>query len=524
MKNIKRLFVVLIALSLLSVTFAVLADGTFTFATAKDATNTDALRGDDHASGMMHYLMYDQLVEFNPQTFEPAPELASAWSWSEDGMTLTMTLVEGVTFHNGEDLTASDVVFSFERMLDPDNASPQRGNYAWLTSIEALDDYTVQFKLDYPFVAALEFISLVMIVPEQAILEMGQEAFELHPIGSGPFKFVEWIKGERYVLERNDDYWMKTPLLERVVMRPIPELSVQALELETGGIDMVYEMAPTDYLRLQNSDDVVTMGVDGFSYTHFSFNLSRSPMSDIRFRQAVVYALDLDGATNALFPGNTASRAYGQLPKQSWANADEYLQGTVALPQDLDKAKALRAELIEDGVITEDQVFTIWTPTDAVRTSLGTILATAMQQVGFQVEVKPTEWGTYIPVLLRQGNPDGEWDIMILSYTGLFDPDYTLYKVWHSSHAFPGTNSNLQMYVNDDVDALLDQARRSGDQVVRKALYQEAQDIVLSNYSVVPVYIAKVMQATTTRVKDFILNPRSFIGLCNQWTNVYLDD
>ena len=524
MKSIKRMFILLVAVSLLSVSYAVLADGTFTFATAKDATNTDALRGDDHASGMMHYLMYDQLVAFNPQTFEPAPEIASAWSWSEDGKILTMNLVEGVTFHNEEDLTASDVVFSFERILDPENASPQRGNYAWLISIDALDDYTVQFTLEYPFVAALEFISLVMIVPEETIQEIGQEAFELHPIGSGPFKFVEWIKGERYVLERNDDYWMKTPLIERVVMRPIPELSVQALELETGGIDMVYEMAPTDYLRLQSSDDVTTMSADGFSYTYFSFNLSRSPMNDARFRQAVVYALDLDGATSALFPGGTASRAYGQLPKQSWANADEYLQGKVTLSQDLDKARDLRSELIEDGVIDEDQVFTIWTPTDDVRTSLGTILATAMQQVGFRVEVKPTEWGTYIPVLLRQGNPEGEWDIMILSYTGLFDPDYTLYKVWHSSHAFPGTNSNLHMYMNEDVDALLDQARRAGDQVVRRALYQEAQEIALSSYSVVPVYIARVMQATTNRVHDFILDPRSFIGLCNQWTNVWLDE
>jgi len=233
------------------------AGGTLTFALAKDAVNMDYIDGDDHSSGIIHHLIYDQLIQFDPVTQIPTAELAASWELAEDGVTLTMHLEEGVTFHNGEALTAEDVVYSFDRILDEENASPMRGKFSeWLEDVVAVDETTIQIVHQFPFAASFLYIAELHIVPMDLMEEIGREAFALAPVGSGPFVYTEWVKGERLVLERNDAYWMKTPNLERVIMRPIPELTVQALELETGGIDLMTEMAPADYVRLQTSDDV----------------------------------------------------------------------------------------------------------------------------------------------------------------------------------------------------------------------------------------------------------------------------
>lgn len=497
--------------------------GTFTFALANDAVFTDYIDGDDHSSLIMYQLIYDQLIQYDPYTGLPAPEIATSWEWSNDALTLTLHLQKGIKFHNGEDLKADDVVYSFERILDEANASPMRGKFAeWMDGIEAIDDSTIEIHHKFPFIASFIYITEVHIVPKDLIEEIGRDAFSQHPAGSGPFKFVEWIKGERYVLERNEDYWMKKPYIDKVIMRPIPELSVQGLEIETGGIDLVREMTPADYSRLKVSNDVAVHTTLGSAYNYIAFNLARPPFNDIRFRQAVYHSVDMDGAIKAVFPGETAARGYGLLPENMWASDYEYLKENIALKPDLEKAKSLFAELVADGVMTRDQKITIWSANSDVVKSLGTILATSMKQAGFNAVAQPTEWGTFIPVLLRSGNPLGDWDIMILGWTGILDPDNFMYTLFHSSNAVPGTTSNLALYSNPAVDVLLDGARREADQAKREELYVQAQRIILSSYVHIPAYFRLMTYGVSPRVQGFVLDPLDFVGLCNQWANVWL--
>jgi len=523
----KRMIPLLLGITLVLLSWAALAQtegGTFTFALAKDAVNMDYIDGDDHSSGTIHYLIYDQLIQYDPVDLTPAPELAASWEWDEEQVVLTMHLEEGVTFHNGEPLTAEDVVYSFERILDEENASPMRGKFAeWLEEVVAVDDYTVQIVHKFPFVASFLYIGELHIVPMDLLEEIGREAFSAQPVGTGPFKFVEWVKGEYIELARNDDYWMKRPYLERVIMRPIPELTVQALELETGGIDLMTEMTPADYLRLQSSNAVTLHTSSGSTYYYIAFNLEKAPFNDIRFRKAVYHSVDLTGAIGAVFPGETANRAYGVLPEFLWANDYEYLSENIALERDIDTAKSLVDELVADGVMDADQEIVIWTPTDDTRRNLGTVMATGMMQAGMNAIAQPTEWGTFIPVLLRQGNPEGEWDIIVLGWTGNSDPDNYMFPMFHSSNAVVGTTSNLAMYANPAVDVLLDQARRESDQETREQLYVEAQRIILSSYVHIPGFFKLLINATNNRVHDYILDPQEYVNLCNQWTNVWVD-
>jgi len=509
------------------VSAAVLAQqegGTFTFALAKDAVNMDYIDGDDHSSGIIHNLIYDQLVQYDPFELLPTPELAKSWEWEDDGVTLTMHLEEGVQFQNGEPLTAEDVVYSFNRVLDEASASPMRGKFVeWLDRVVEVDDHTVQIICQFPFQVCFLYIAELHIVPKDLLNEIGREEFSKHPIGSGPFKYVEWIKGERLVLERNDDYWMKKPYLETVIMKPIPELTVQALELETGGIDLVTEMAPADYLRLQNRQGLQFFTTSGSAYYYLAFNLAKAPMNDIRFRKAVYRSVDLTGAVGAVFQGGTAQRAYGVLPESLWASDYDYLRENIALEPSLNEARMLFEDLIADGVMQRDQKIVVWTPTDDTRRSLGTVIATGMKQAGFNVEAQPTEWGTFIPVLLRQGNPEGEWDIIILAWTGTSDPDNYLYPLFHGSNAIVGTTSNLALYSNSAVNVLLTEARREVNQDVREELYVEAQRIILSSYVQIPGFFKLTIHAAGPRVHGFVLDPQEYVGLCNQWSNVWVE-
>jgi len=157
--------------------------GTFTFALAKDAVNMDYIDGDDHSSGTIHNLIYDQLVQYDPVSVLPAPELADSWEWEDDGVTLTMHLVEGVKFHNGETLTAEDVVYSFNRILDEANASPMRGKFAeWLDRVVEVDDYTVQIICQFPFQASFLYIAELHVVPKDLLEKIGREEFSKHPM------------------------------------------------------------------------------------------------------------------------------------------------------------------------------------------------------------------------------------------------------------------------------------------------------------------------------------------------------
>jgi len=529
----KRFLISSIAIALLVLLAPVLAGaatepqagGTLTFALSKDAVYMDPIQGDDHSSSTIHHLIYDQLVQYSPEKREVTPELAQSWEWSEDRKTLTMHLVQEVKFHNGEPLKADDVVYSWKRILDEENASPMRGHFTgWLEDVRAAGEYTIEIEHKFPFVASFVYISQLHVVPKDTLKEEGAEAFGKDPVGSGPFEFKEWIKGERLVMGRNEDYWMKKPYLEKVVMKPIPELSVQALSLKSGEVDLVTEMNPSDYIRLKDSEKVNTYTTPGTTYYYIAFNMSKEPFNDIRFRKAVYRSVDMSGAVNSLFPEDTGARAYGVMPSTMWASDYDYLRENVALKKDEEKAKELVQELIQDGVMEKGEKIEIWTPTDEVRRSLGTILTTGMKKSGFNVELKPTEWGTLIPVLLRKGDPKGKWDILVLGWTGAPDPDNYLYPVFHSSNAQPGTTSNLAMYENEEVDKLLDEARRTADKEKREELYVKAQRKILSSYVQIPAFFKKTIQATTDEVHGYILDFQEYVGLCNQWTNVWIED
>ncbi|MCK5827608.1 hypothetical protein KAH43_03700, partial [Candidatus Bipolaricaulota bacterium] len=266
-------------------------------------------------------VIFDGLIILHPETLEPSPWIAKSWDILSDSQ-VRFYLNEGITFHNGEDLTADDVAFTFNWIADVANNSPNATELIWMEEAIVIDDYTVDIisKPEYTPFAPGFGIETQSIVPMDTVLAMGDDAFNRAPIGSGPFVFVEWLPGEHIKVERNEDYWLVYPNLDTITYRPIPELSVMMLELDFGGIHIADNMPAPDVSRFMTMDTVDVLQVGGLSYFHMFFNLQSPISSDIRFRKACYMSVDMELAVFSIFQGLTGVKAYGCIPPELWAN------------------------------------------------------------------------------------------------------------------------------------------------------------------------------------------------------------
>jgi len=474
--------------------------------------------------------VFDELIALDQETLAPIPYIAKSWEVAEDGSSTTFYLNEEIKFHNGEDLTAEDVAYTFNWIIDPANGSPNATEFEWMQEAVVIDDYTVKIanKPEWtPYCPGLVSESFA-IVPKDTCEEMGPDAFNLEPVGSGPYKFVEWMTGDHITLERNENWWLAYPNLDKIVFRPIPNLATMMLELEAGGVDIVDNMPAQDVPRFQADPNVVVQQVPSLSYFHVGFNHSHLPSSDVRFRKAVGMSIDLDAAIFSIFQGLTGIRAYGVTPAALWANDREYLQAN-ALEEDDEEAKRLFQELKEEGIIPEDFETTIYCPLDPRRVQLSTILATNLQENGITAHVQPLDWGPLLDLLYRsEADPLGEdFEIYVMGWIGSPDPDSFIYYLFTTENATIGNANNFSWYSNPEVDRLVKEAATTSgcDQATREALYIEAQRIAfIEDYCDLTGYHYIETQGVRARVHDYHLNALGEVEFCSPSNNAWVDE
>ena len=502
--------------------------GTLTIGISQTFQNFDPRIGKGNYDRIVMNNVFDPLFTKDPETLAPVPYVASGWEINDAGTEITFYLNEGITFHNGEALTAEDVAFTFNWIANPENGSPNQLEFNWLQEVVIVDDYTVTFMVKaesapFPPLFAGETWN---IVPKDTVEEMGAEAFALNPVGSGPYTFAEWVAGDKVVLERNENYWLVTPNLETVVFRPIPETATMMAELEAGGIDIADTVQATDVERFRAMDSVEIQQAPSVLYYYLAFNHSHLPGSDLRFRQALSQAVDWDGAVFSVFRNITATRMYGALAPTIWANDREYLKENVALPYEQDTAADLFAELKAEGAFPTDRPVRILTPLDPNRVTLGEIAATALKQNGIEAEVQPLDWGPLLDTIYRsEADPLGEsFDMYIIGQGVGPDPYYYLDFLFNSDQAILGTPNNKSWYSNPAVDTLLDSAAQTFDQSAREELYKQAQRIIFTDVAHIPLYTRQNTQGINARVHDFMTSAiSSHINLCTPFNNVWVE-
>ncbi len=388
------------------------------------------------------------------------PRLATDWEFSDDGLTLTFGLREGVLFHDGRAFTAEDVRFTFETVLDPEFGAVNRPLYTAIETIDTPDPYTVVLNLNAPTAFLINNIARQPIVPTGA-----GEDFNLRPVGTGPYQFESQVRDDRLVLRLFDDYWGGAGSIEFVEFRVIPENSTRLLAFEAGEIDVTQgQLPPEDLPRLEEDPRFVLERTPGTGYTYLAFNTRTEPLNDVRIRQALNHLVPREAIVQRVLNGNGFPGISMILPTMPWFNPDV---------RTYDYDPEFARGLLEAAGLDFGEPLRLYTNDNAVRMQIAEILEFEFSQIGLELQVNIEEFGAFIDRILETD----DYDMFILGWGGQLDPDRATIRQFHSGE--PGT-SNFTYYSNPRVDELLDEATVTDPTSERSIeLYREIQAIVV---------------------------------------------
>jgi peptide/nickel transport system substrate-binding protein len=400
--------------------------------------------------------VFDQLVELDDD-LQFVPSLAESWT-NIDDLTWEFKIRQGVLFHDGSELTAHDVKFSFDVILDPDEGRRQKINLgaAGIERVEAPDDYTVRIITAEPYAPLVRSNRFVSILPAKTYQEMGREAFALNPVGTGPFRVVEWVKDTHIQLEAFEDHWRGAPAIKAAEFRPIPEASTRVAALRAGEIDLATLVPPSEIPVVDGEEGTEIRTVPSVRTIFVGINTSQPPLDDVRVRQAMNYAVDVEAIVQFILDGHGFPMASVSGPAEFGHNPE-----LEPYPYDPDRARALLAEA---GVESLD--LTLHTPSGRYLQDVEVCQAIAGQlaEVGINVEVRPAEFQQFFSAYLAN-ELDG---LHFLGYgSAQLDADGVL-----GAHLETGSAGEMY-YSTPESDEMIRAARRDLDEESRLARYYE---------------------------------------------------
>lgn len=458
-----------------------------TIAVSAEPPNLDAHNHNGSHCFIVDTQIYDNLIVLNNETGEFDLRLAESYELSADGMVVDIKIRKGVMFTNGEELKASDVRFSFHRMLE---SALVKGKIEGIKECEVIDDYTVKIHMKYPYALTDVVVANCYIVSEKAVTEFGESygSSAETTVGSGAYMAASWDKGQQLVLTRNDNYFGDKAKIKDVIFKLLPDETTSSMALEKGEIDYIWQVGLEETIKgLEKADGVQIIRGTQFHQGMFIINNSKPPLDNVKVREAISYALDRDNIT-------LAARGDLSVPLKTYlatgtAGNDE---SVVAPDRDLEKAKALMAEAgYADGFNMQFLVYS------GANESFGPVIQANLAEIGIRVEIAPKEKNTVQDLLFA-----GEFDT---SYIGFFnggDADWM-------SRFFMSTSSNDMFYFNNArLDELLDQGRQEIDISKRLVIYKEALELLRDNSVTVPL-CSDVVHAACSSDLEGVIMPRN---------------
>lgn len=459
---------------------------TLVVAMGADARSLDPHATNDQPSARVMKLVYNRLM-YQTEDLKIEKDLVEDYKVVSDTV-FEFKLRPNVKFHNGETLSSNDVKFTFERMIA--NKAPAAFLVAALDRVEVIDALNFRMVLKYPFGPFITHLAhtATSIVNEKAVTAGGAD-YGRNPVGTGPFKFVEWKAGDSITLAANDAYFLGAPKAKNIRFRFIPEDANRAIALETGEVDIVYDVGPNDYKNLDAIPEINAMRIAGLTTFYMGFNLAKKPFDDVRVRQAINYALDVDTATRVAFEGFAVPAKGPLAPTVQFANT-----GLPGYGYDVAKAK----QLLADAGYANGFKTSIWTNNNPIRVKFAEIFQEQLRQVGIECAIEIMEFAPYLDRTAL-----GEHDMFMLGWVAVTgDADYGMYSLFHSTQF--GDAGNRTFYKNPKVDELLDKGRVSVNPEDRRAAYAEAQKLVFEDAPWVFLAFREDLNATRNYVKGFV--------------------
>ncbi len=453
------------------------------------AASADIDTADPHISQLLMYNnilrlnVFNSLVRYGPN-LELVPDLAEEWS-NPDNRTYIFNLRQGVTYHNGQEVRAQDVEFSFKRIGEMQTVFSSR--VANIESYEIIDDYTIQITLTQPQADFLDGLVLLSIAPEEVAAELDKT-----PIGSGPFQFVEWVPNDHITLERNPDYWEEDLVkIDTLTFQIIPESQVAVANLQSGSIDGILDIPVSQAVFLKDSADVKTIIQPTSSFHLFEMlgKNSEPIRDDVRVRQALAYCMDKDTMQETVFSGEGRQK-WSFVPYGSWAYQEED-----GYPYDPEKAKSLFAEagladgfefsvIIPSGYPDGEKITTIW--------------QACLSEIGVQLNIEVQELSVWLDNYINH-TYDVSWNV----FPGFADPNYFV-SIGLKPHFADGWDNPAAEQAADDANSTPDQAERT-------EFYAQLQDATVADLPVIVVQEAPQASLVAPNVNGWEINPLGMV-------------
>ena len=491
------------------------AEGTIVIAMAAAPVTLDPADHRSRESETVIRNMFDGLVTRDTRSGVHM-QLAESMEWADD-LTLDIILRQGVKFHNGTEMTADDVVFTFERIINENqidypevHSSPRKGLIAPLAGIEKTSDYSVRMIFSEPYPVAIQMLVHQQIVPKAYIEEVGTQGFVEHPIGTGPFKFVSASDGlEEVIMERFDDYYGGSPdmtpvgpaCVDKVIFRVIPEASTRVAALLAQEVQII-ETVPSDLVnRLSGDNDVAVKTAPGTQPKWIELNVNQPPFDDVRVRQAMNYALDKTLIIQEIYGGRAVALPGALSPYNNFVN-----KSLQPYPYDLAKAQQLLAEAgwtdtNDDGIVDKNgQALSFTIDTLEEHRNLAEGVANLLNDAGIDASVRFWEFSVIKPMLIggeRQAYLDDWGD-------SAFDPVGHFEAKWHGyvEGASYG-RGNFSGFNNELVNELIKLGETTVDTAERQSIYDEAQQIIYDEAPAVFLILPEEIQASLMTVLNW---------------------
>lgn len=495
---------------------------TLIFGRGGDSVSLDPANVTDGESFRVTRQIYETLLDTKPGTFDIVPGLATSWKASANGLTWTFHLRKGVKFQDGTPFNADAVVFNFNRWMDKKNPY-HKGDFEYyaamfggfkgdpgtvIKSVRKIDNYTVQIQLTHsfaPFLSDLTMAAFAIASPADIIKYHGN--INTHPVGTGPFEFVNWKPNDSITLKKNPTYWQKgLPKLDKVVFQVIKDNTARLNALEAGQVDLIDGINPSDVASIKSNPNLKLYLRPSNNVGYLAFNTQKKPFNDVRVRQAINMAIDKKAIVDAFYNG-LGTPAVTPLPPGMWGNNKSIKDYQVNIA----KAKQLLKEAgYPNGFTTELWAMPVARPYMPDPEKIATAIQADLAKIGIKANIVTYDWATYL-----DKTANGEHTMALLGWTGdNGDPDDFLYVLLDSDNAKPPAQ-NIAFYKNPQVHQLLIQAQRETNQAKRAKLYEQAEAIIWKDAPWVPLVHTTPPVASSTHVTGFIPDPQGSESLAN---------
>jgi peptide/nickel transport system substrate-binding protein len=465
--------------------------GTIISAQNNEATGLDPQLVPAFSRSRRSPLTYSQLVRFD-ENMAIQPELAESWTLSDDKLTWTFKLRQGVKFHDGQELTSDDVKFTFDRLLD--KSAGGKADFTAVDKVEPAGKYQVKFVTKEPFAALLAALAGFWgyIVSDAGVKKGGGDLNKM-TMGTGPFMLADWKVEQQMVFKKNPNYYKKgLPYVDEVVVRTIPDEANIVAALRTGQIHHAFIEDNKNWNLLKDEKALTGYRSSRLGYDFLNINASRGPLKDVRVRQAISYAVDRAAVMRVaaagfgrLTPPATAPMKLWQLPEDQWM---KYYK------PDVEKAKKLMADAGQAGGFT---IKLGVIPTFPTMVNGAPVVAANLKRIGINAEIENVEYAVWIKRWLAK-----DFDMTMNTTPGYGDPDTAFFRALHSTKG-----QNWNSWSVPDLDGMLEEGRRTFDQKKRKEIYDKVQVMILENVPHLWLFSADHIDFSQNYVKGWVQHP-----------------